>query len=255
MTAKPETLGTQFPDDYYIVDVGMNDGKDSDYYAKRGFKVIAFEANPTLTREADQKFQTSRAPVEVRNRAISDEDGTLTFYVNRFNHAWSSLDPFLGERREGAEQIDVSSCNLTEELADVCDRIHYVKIDIEGYDLVALKQVLKLPALPKYLSVENGGRVMLKELHEAGYTRFKFSNQMYVPGQSVPANSQHGHVIEHTFLRSSSGMFGEDLLGGWFDYDQIVAVNEGLEYGRSKAPNNLWALSVGWFDLHAALPE
>ncbi|WP_207383462.1 hypothetical protein, partial [Thalassovita autumnalis] len=52
---------------------------------------------------------------------------------------------------------------------------------------------------------------------------------------------------------SSSGVFGEDLVGRWLTFDEAIAVNEGLSYARKKAPNNLWADSVGWFDLHAKL--
>lgn len=244
----------RFPEDYYIIDVGMNDGKDAEYYAKRGFKVIAYEANPALVEEAAKFFSTTHPTVEIRNRAISDDAGTLTFFVNRFNHAWSSLNPQLGQRREGAEQIDVTSCDLTSELESVCGQIHYIKIDIEGYDMVALRQVMKLPVLPKYISVENGNHKMLNALREAGYTRFKYSNQRYVPTQKIPENSVHGHPVDHQFKMSSSGVFGEDILGHWLNFDEAIAVNDGLESGRKLAPNNLWAVSVGWFDLHAALP-
>ena len=31
-----------------IFDVGCNDGQDSDFYLKKGFRVVAVEANPAL---------------------------------------------------------------------------------------------------------------------------------------------------------------------------------------------------------------
>jgi len=244
---------TNFPTDHWIIDIGMNDGKDTEYYAKRGFKVVSFEANPVLVEAARSKFQNRYPQIEIRNLAISDDQGELTFYVNKFNSAWSSLDEVLGARRDGAEQIKVASCNLVNELAALSELIHYVKIDIEGFDHIALRQILKLPHLPQYVSVENGSEAMLKDLRSSGYSGFKFSNQRYVPAQSVPEASPHGKIIEHDFLISSSGVFGEDLVGRWLTYEEAIAVNEGLSYGRKKAPNNLWADSVGWFDLHAKL--
>ena len=46
--------------DKYIVDVGMHDGKDSEYYARRGYSVVAFEANPQICRVAQGAFQEIR---------------------------------------------------------------------------------------------------------------------------------------------------------------------------------------------------
>ncbi len=237
----------------YIIDVGMNDGKDALYYAKRGYKVIGYEANPGILDEARKMFQENGVHVDVRNKAISDSGGELKFYVNKFNHTWSSLDQNLGARREGAEEILVPACNLGTDLAEISKNIHYVKIDIEGYDEVALGQVLGLPYLPRYISVENGSNDIIGKLNGCGYEKFKFSNQRYVSAQQIPVSSQHGVVFPHTFKQSSSGLFGEDLPGRWFTTKEALSVLDGLTYGRKVAANNLWAECVGWFDLHASL--
>lgn len=250
---KPSS-GQEFPEDYFIIDVGMNDGKDAEYYSKRGFRVIAYEANPALADEGGQRLRELGYDVEVRNKAISDQQGELNFYVNHFNHRWSSLDPKLGKRRKGADEIRVMSCDLRTELHEICERIHYVKIDIEGFDYIALQQVLELPHLPPYISVENGRVEMVEALVRAGFTRFKYSNQKYVPTQRIPNNSSHGHKCNHEFIYSSSGLFGEDISGRWFTAEETVQVSKCLMYGRSNAPDNLWAACVGHFDLHAALP-
>lgn len=240
-----------FPDDLYVIDVGMNDGKDSEYYARRGFKVIAYEANPEVIERAGEKLAPHGDRIEVRNRAIAHEAGELTFYVNKFNDAWSSLNQTIGSRRSGSSEIRVQTVQLQTDLRPICEAIHFVKIDIEGYDEVALRQVLELPVLPTYLSVENGSRSMIERMGAAGYTGFKFSNQLYVPAQRIPADSKHGRAIEHSFLRSSSGLFGEDLQGRWLNQEEALKVIEALDAGRRLAPNNLWAETIGWFDLHA----
>lgn len=237
-------------EDQYIIDVGAHEGNDTLYYLKRGFKVISFEANPKLSADIRAKASEHGYSPDVRNKAVSDQSGELEFYVNRFNTAWSSLDAKLGSRREDADIIKVPSCRLDEELAAVDGPIHYVKIDIEGYDNVALSQVLMCDSRPRFVSVENGSQSMIELLARCGYDGFKLSNQKYVLNQTIPQNTQYKHA-EHKFEQGDSGMFGTDLPGRWLERDEALAVIEGLTLGRQAAPNNLWAATVGWFDLHA----
>jgi FkbM family methyltransferase len=242
----------RFPDDHYVVDVGMHDGKDSDYYAARGFRVIAFEANPALAEEGDARFTAAGLPVEVRNLAVSDStESHASFYINRQRSQWSSIHPGLAARASEAVAVKVRTCNLADELRDVCDRIHMVKIDIEGADLLAVRQIAELSRMPDYISVENGSLEFLDLFARMGYTRFKYSNQKYVRFHAIPAASPHGRVVKYAFQDHSSGAFGEDLIGRWLTLEEATLVTRALSSGRSLAPNNLWAESIGWFDLHA----
>ena len=236
----------------FIVDIGMHDGKDSIYYASRGFKVIAFEANPVLCSLVSAQISSSSCPIEIRNAAISDIDGYLDFYVNSFNSTWSSLDPALGSRKGGHSLVKVRSCNLEKELAEV-ENIVYAKIDIEGYDVIALRQLMSLKRKPLYISVENGSQEMLSILKASGYEQFKLSNQKYVKFQKVPENSPHGNAVDYQFATSSSGLWGEDIEGRWFSYQEMSVLIDALTAARSLALNNLFAEAVGWFDLHATI--
>jgi len=241
-----------FPSDFYIVDVGMNDGADSLYYWKRGFRVLAIEANPKLVEKAEGEFRGLGADIDVICAAVSDRTGSQPFYVNKNNDVWSSLQPDTGARRGGSDVIEVETCDLSELLLPHCSKLFYVKIDIEGYDGVALSQVLRLPELPRYISVENGNKLMIEMLSEKGFSKFKFYNQRHVRDAKIPQNSQMGEIVGHTFPFGSSGLFGEDLPGRWLSADEALTINEGLVYGRNLAPENLWAEGIGWFDLHAS---
>lgn len=245
----------QFPSDYYVVDVGMHDGADSEYYARRGFKVVAFEANPLLAEDGLRKFRSLGIPVDIRNRAISKQPGGMaTFYLNHHNLAWSSLDKALGSRRVEAQEILVQTTDLGQELLPIADRIHMVKIDIEGYDHVALKQLEAAGIRPRFLSVENGGIAFLETFLNMGYAKFKLSNQKYNHFLKVPKGSRHGHALDWTFERHSSGPFGNDIPSGWMDGDRTREVLLGMEVGKkAMATPNLWAEAIGWFDMHAAL--
>ena len=240
-----------FPDDFYAIDIGMHDGKDSEYYAKRGFRVIAFEANTSLIPEAKNRLLSLQDNVEIRNLAISDVEGDIEFHVNKERTQWSSIDPEIASRGHQTEIIRVKGCDLSVELQDIQNRIHMLKIDIEGFDLVALKQVAKLAHKPKYISVENGGEKFIEVLSDMGYTRYKYSNQKYTRFHVIPKNSEHGRTVNHKFQDHSSGAFGNDLIGRWLTLGEAIRVTKALDAARSAAPNNLFAESVGWFDLHA----
>jgi FkbM family methyltransferase len=75
-----------------IFDVGMNICEDTDFYLKKGFKVVAIEANPALCERAvethDQEIQ--RGELCVLNVAILDRKGSLRFYVCNEMSAWST---------------------------------------------------------------------------------------------------------------------------------------------------------------------
>ncbi|WP_170577661.1 FkbM family methyltransferase [Ruegeria arenilitoris] len=245
----------QFPaaDQGVIVDIGMNDGKDTVYYRKRGFEVIAVEAIPDLCAAMSDYFSDLEVNgVDIRNFAVTDDGkDEVTFYVNKYNTAWSSVKEEYGSRKDGAEKIVVPTIDLSQALQPVSKQILYVKIDIEGLDKVALKQVMALPDLPSYVSVENGSLSMLNTLHENGYDRFKFSNQKYVEYQIIAPSSPHGHIPVHTFKSSASGVFGEDLPGAWIQYEDAVKIQKALKEARRTAPDNLFSMAIGWFDLHA----
>ena len=232
----------------------MHDGKDSENYLKRGFKVIAFEANPYLCEDARKRFDDRgyAERIDIRNRAVSHHQcESVSFFINGFNSAWSSLDSQLGHRNGDASEVLVPTCDLREELSGISPQIHMAKIDIEGADLIALQQLMKLAIPPKYLSAENGNPRMVRLLAESGYAEFAFSNQMNVPQQVSPQDSTHGHPVEHTFFRGSSGLFGEDLNLKWRNTAEALLLSEALSTAMGIAPNNLFAETVGWFDLHA----
>ncbi len=42
-----------------IFDIGMHKGEDSEYYLKKGFDVVAFEAHPGLISETKNHFPNS----------------------------------------------------------------------------------------------------------------------------------------------------------------------------------------------------
>lgn len=257
MIDQASTTPSLSPENWYIIDVGMHVGTDSEYYAKRGFKVVAFEANPVLAEEGKARFSGLGLDVDVRNFAIYDgPEEYIDFHIHPTNSQFSSIKEDLGSRGEsGSTSIKVRTANLADQLRDIQSQIHMLKIDIEGFDYVALQQVASLDVMPQYISVENGGKWFLKQFAKMGYKKFKYSNQMYNAGATIPWKTPHGKRIEHKFDRHSSGPFGEDLAGSWLTLEEADNLSEALDLARSKTRGNVWAQSIGWFDMHARLED
>src|SRR5690349_19203406 len=128
-----------------IYDVGMNDGTDSAYYLRRGFKVVAVEANPLLVEEARQRFDAEVAEerFEAVNVGIADSEGEADFWVCDDWTAWSSFDREVAARNGNRHHSIRVKLQL---MADVF-REHgmptYCKVDIEGHDKYCLVDMSK----------------------------------------------------------------------------------------------------------------
>ena len=64
-----------------IYDVGMHKGEDTEFYLRRGFRVVGVEANPYLVEELRSKFsaEISSGTLQLVDRAISNSGGVVTF--------------------------------------------------------------------------------------------------------------------------------------------------------------------------------
>src|SRR5690348_12509054 len=76
-----------------IIDAGMNNGDDAEFYLAKGFRVVAVEANPSLVARAKERFasQIAAQRLSVYGVAISDHDGTVEFFEDTEDDGRSSL--------------------------------------------------------------------------------------------------------------------------------------------------------------------
>src|SRR5205809_494944 len=118
-----------------IFDLGLHHGDDTDFYLRKGFRVVALEANPELCRLARQRFAVSLEDghLTIVNKALDREAGrTATFYLRTDKDDWSSLDPEIAARGGGAlTPIEVETTTL-DVLAAEHGVPHYLKVDLEG---------------------------------------------------------------------------------------------------------------------------
>jgi FkbM family methyltransferase len=266
--------------DDLIFDVGMNICEDTDFYLKKGFRVVAVEANPATCAAGVSRYpqEIASGQLTILNRAISETDGPLRFFVCRTQSAWSTASIELRDQwaRQGAvfEQIEVPVTTA----ADLIDEFgvpHYAKIDIEGFDLICLKGFQRARARPDYLSVEVDFYkldALIETLTELGYRRFALIGQAGIAAQRQPQEAREGRRIDYQFSRGCSGLFGRELPEPWVDAERLREDCDAVvqQYRLSGALGRLdgvplvgrtihqirkkrFPLASDWYDIHAAL--
>lgn len=228
-----------------IFDLGMHDGSDTEYYLRKGYRVVAIDANPELCRQGRVKFAEYLANerLVILNLAISDVPGPQTFYIPRhFENLASLYLDWASRETDSIDEVEVDSASL----ADITARFglpFYLKIDIEGADYLALKQLSQLSSLPPYVSVEDCrfGFDYLEILDQLGYRGFKIQDQSMVP-QLQDAD------LGACFHAGSSGPLGEDIPGAWLSYPEVLQ-----QYSTEvrRRDGERIASRDRWFDLHA----
>ena len=231
-----------------VFDLGMNNGDDTKYYLAKGYSVLAVEANPLLCEQAYDKYfnAISSGKLIILNAAVTDCIKESVFYVNTDNTHWSSLDIGWASRNNSSITPITVKGTTIQEIVRQYGCPFFLKIDIEGADIVVLRQLLEMNRCPQFLSVEDCrfGFEYLQLLHKCGYRRFKLSNQAIVP-------QMKDHSIKHTFPIGSSGMFGDELPGKWLSYDNF------LEHYQITVRSRESLIKIAapdvWWDLHCAI--
>jgi len=233
-------------DSRLIFDLGMNNGDDTAFYLRKGFGVVALEANPSLCEHAAGRFAPAIADgkLEIVNAAIWDRSGEVTFHVNLDNDHWSSIETgWAGRDNSRMKAITVRSMTLGELFAENGVPM-YLKIDVEGVDLQVLEQLLSLPTLPARVSVEDCrfGFQYLDILARAGYDGFKLLDQSTVPDLT-------DETTNAAFPKGASGPLGDDIAGAWLGYDDIVS-----QYATTVRDHDGVRIAdrTHWWDIHAA---
>ncbi len=239
-----------------IYDVGMHEGQDTAFYLKKGFRVVAVEANQVLCDAASKRFAPFIASGQliVLNVGITETDSgdSLEFFVNDWISEWSSFDRDIAARSSSPfHSVLVPTRTLASVIAEH-GPAYFVKIDIEGYDAIALASLLAAKSLPRYVSVENGNMGMLGNLVSAGYDGFKYIQQKNISELHVSIPAREGESCGHLFPRGASGPFGEEAPGHWVSAERIrTEISKVWDVDTSARQPGHGGNTDGWFDLHA----
>lgn len=223
--------------DGLIYDVGAHLGEDTDFYLKKGFDVVAVEANPQLVQQLKARFaaELQSERLRIANVAIVERGGgEVDFFVDKAKSIWGTVDQKWAEKNKSRGGGDVIRISVpAKSLTDLMKEYgvpRYCKIDIEGNDLIAMKSLKELSQRPKFVSMETekiSWRALVAEmdaLRELGYSRFNIVDQNIVNRQVCPNPPLERNYLEHKFPKGSSGLFGEELPGKWVDYFEAMQV-------------------------------
>ncbi|MFW3172539.1 FkbM family methyltransferase [Geodermatophilus sp. CPCC 206100] len=220
--------------DDLVYDVGMHLGEDTAFYLRKGYRVLAFEANPDLlshnTRRFSQEIDAGR--LEILHGAISDSPGdSVSFYVHPTKTVWGTTQPQWAERnanRGESVRVEVPRVDLSAVI-----RSHgmpwYMKIDIEGADLFCLEVLKGFSPKPAFVSIEsekeNWSRLVqeIDLLADLGFDQFAAVQQEGVHRRlrQFRGRTRSGAAFVHDFEEHSSGPFGADLQG-WVDRPEVL---------------------------------
>jgi len=271
-----------------IYDVGLHKGEDTDFYLKKGFDVVAIEANPELVASCKVRFQDALAQGRLRiiDGAIAPATAgeKVTFYKNP-SSIWGTIEADWAQRNANAglqsHRIEVNRIDAVE-----IYRSHgvpfYLKIDIEGADLLMLEALKQLEQRPQYVSIESEKvdfSALEQEMHllrELKYSKFKIIQQQDIPGTKIKTKTLDGTDIEHVFEECGSGPFGNDLPGPWLSFEDTLKKYKSIFqqyrlFGDYSPFNRLPGIAgsaakalyrigkghkgplPGWYDTHASL--
>ncbi|MBE9005525.1 FkbM family methyltransferase [Fortiea sp. LEGE XX443] len=262
-----------------IIDVGVNTGQDTEFYLKKGFKVIGIEAQPSTYESAKQrlKYYLDKGQLILLNVAVSPKDEPVSFYANLEKDFWGTTS--LDRVNETQELFGTNFTEITvegrrfESILEEFGIPYYLKVDIEGSDLLCVKALKKFDTKPQFISIESTKTYwndLLEELallKELGYQKFKAINQARVPKQVCPLPAREGEYIPYQFEYGASGLFGKETPGDWLLESEIIKVYKrifltykiiGLNGIIHRFPIGkifLDALKIRepWYDTHASL--
>jgi FkbM family methyltransferase len=239
------------PQPNLIVDLGMNDGADTLFYLKKGFSVVALEANPKLTDRASRRFARfiDADTIRILNNGITDASSDpLDFYVNHTRSEWSSFIKDIGARGDKGYSVKKIEMLPIAGLFSKFGTPYYLKIDIEGYDQRIIDALGSLPYRPSFISAEEAGVGMIDALHAIGAVAFKLIDQTNHPLVILPKPPLEGRFCRHYFVAGSSGPFGDETPGDWMPYE----VFRKLYLTEYRSEDGVWIGSNNaWFDIHA----
>lgn len=225
-----------------IYDFGANNGDDIPYYLKKAELVIAVEANPRLCQQIESRFSSAirEGRLKVENCVLvgQGEAAEVPFYLHKRHHV-------LGQFPQPHESVIDDYTRVLLPSRPVMQILrqygtpYYIKIDIEGYDEVILRELFQARIRPPYISAESTGIRVLASLIALGeYGAFKLVEGSTVAkkyrDQEISVNGRREH---YSFPLHSAGPFGEDIAGDWMNADDLFRL--------------LATQKMGWRDIHA----
>ena len=238
-----------------IFDLGMHLGLDTQFYLKKGFRVIAVEAAPLMIENArtslSRYIETGQLIIVDRAFWSVDEE-EISFYINQEKDDWSSAFKWWAENgAHDIRDIKVKTTTLPRLFSEY-GVPYYIKCDIEGADELFVRQLSADRRRPSYISVEATSLEALAILYAAGYDRVQLVNQAFNGFAQPPDPPLEGNIAPVKFNGHMSGLFGRELNPeGWVTFTQAAGMY--LDFRDLKRRHD--KLAHGWLDFHVTTAQ
>jgi FkbM family methyltransferase len=222
-----------------IYDVGLHKGEDAEFYLRKGFRVVAFEADPDLIASCKRRLKefVDNGQLTIVEGAIVDLDiikagqQTVRFYKNRDVSVLGTVSSHWAERnaRRGMSSsiIEVDAINFADAIREH-GVPYFMKVDIEGCDAVCVNAFSDFEKRPTYISIESDKTSFeniereIDIFSKLGYTSFQAVEQSRVHLSQAPHPPREGQYVAQRFEAGSSGLFGSELEGKWKSRHDIL---------------------------------
>lgn len=261
-----------------IYDIGAHCGSDTEFYLKKGFKVVAVEANPYACAIISERFAEYlyNGSLTLISMALCGEEPLIRnqhymgeikmadakFIIHKNHNDWGTLNNTWNKVfGDDFEEIEVP-CIHPKTLFNMFGPGYYTKIDIEGADAMCLKNMKGLE-LPPYISAEllTYNNILDKNVNclevinallDLGYTKFQLVDQGKNHLVKCPFPALEGEYVDYEFDGYCSGLFGKELPDKWVGIEEIML--QYIHYFYRK-PNCFGeSLDDGsWFDIHCKI--
>jgi FkbM family methyltransferase len=245
------------------MDIGMHTGEDTARYLARGFEVVAVEANPDIVKAASRTFRDEilSGQLKIIGAAVSETHGTASFAVSDAMTIWSSLSPEFIKRNEHAgisyRHVEVETIPF-EDVLNEHGVPYYLKIDIEGHDMLCVRALHGYREKPAFVSIESHVSIStasaeatfdeLAQLWALGYRRFRYVNQAQ-DGSELPLDGGGAWLSVKRALALSQLLRLLHNLGGFGGRWPYTIPGRSFNRARAAAGRR-----APWYDLQAALP-
>src|SRR5437899_1108486 len=83
-----------------LYDVGAHTAEDTEFYLKKGFDVVAVEANPGLNSRIRERFKSNidNGRLVLVEAAIAERKGEIDFFLNESESVWGTIRSEWAER-------------------------------------------------------------------------------------------------------------------------------------------------------------
>ncbi len=218
-----------------IYDVGMNTGQDTDFYLKKGYRVVGFEAEPRNVDLCRERFADAVADgrLTIVEGAITEnpysqgEESTARFFRAEGHSPWGASSEEWAQRNTifgtEMEAIDVKAVDFAEAMSEH-GVPHYLKADIVGSEVICLRAMREFEHKPDYLSIRSEKLRFAKLeyefdlLEELGYGSFKAVKQEFGRVRETLPDS----LDLYEFEEGASGPFAEHTIGKWTTREDVL---------------------------------